>query len=107
MVADTLRQKFIYATPYDKEEFPLVSLDGELNMLSKNTYKIKASSLYFLEKDEFEIIIIKIKSNDCSVLIVNDYNFKSSNIILNRGVLCHMMSFAYLFKQNNLKCNIV
>ena len=107
MVADTLRQKFIYATPYDKEEFPLVSLDGELNMLSKNTYKIKASSLYFLEKYEFETLIEEIKSNNCSVLIVNDYNFKSSSIILNKGALCHMMSFAYLFKQNNLKCNIV
>ena len=36
MVADTLRQKFIYNTPYDKDEFPLVSLDKELSIHTNN-----------------------------------------------------------------------
>ena len=107
MVADTLRQKFIYATPFDKDEFPLVNLDKNLDLKTKNTFKINASELYFMEKDEFESLVNIIKSHSNSVLIVNDYNFKSSNIVLNKGCLCHMMSFAYLFKTNNLKCNII
>ena len=107
MVADTLRQKYIYATPYDKDEFPLVELDKDLNSTTENVFKINASKLYFIEKNEFETLVNIIKPNKDSVLIINDYSFKSSNKILNKGCLCHMMSFAYLFKQNNLKCNII
>ncbi len=107
MVADTLRQKFIYATPFDENEFPLVELDSDLNSSTKDIVKINASSLYFLEKDGFESLVNEIKSKHDSVLIVNDYHFKSSNIILNKGCLCHIMAFAYLFKQKELKCNII
>ncbi len=107
MVADTLRQKFIYATPYDRNEFPLVELDKELNSSTKNTYKINASALYFLEKADFESLVDKIKREHDSILIIDDYHFKSTNVILNKGCLCHMMTFAYLFKQKQLKCNIV
>ena len=107
MVTDTLRQKYIYATPYDESEFPLIELDKDLNSLTNNVFKINASILYFLEKEDFESLINEIKSKHDSVLIVNDYRFKSFNTILNKGCLCHMMAFAYLFKQNNLKCNIV
>lgn len=107
MVADTLKQKYIYATPYDKNEFPLVKLDSEINSLAKNVFKINASTLYFLEQNDFQSLVSEIKSKHDSVLIVNDYLFKSSNMILNNGCLCHMMAFAYLFKQNDLKCNII
>lgn len=107
MVADTLRQKFIYATPYDDNEFPLVELDANLNASTNNSYKINASTLYFLEKEDFESLVNEIKFKHDSVLIINDYRFKSFNAILNRGCLCHMMAFAYLFKQKELKCNII
>lgn len=106
MVANTLRQKFIYATPYNENEFPLVTLDGDINSLTGNTFKINATTLYSLEQNDFQSLINIIKSKYSSVLIVNDYRFKSANIILNRGCLCHMMAFAYLFQQNNLKCNV-
>lgn len=107
MVADTLRQKYIYATPYDEDEFPLVELDRNITILSKNVFKINGTQLYSLDEDEFKSMLVTIKSKYDSVLIINDYSFKSSNAILNRGCLCHMMAFAYLFKQNNLKCNII
>lgn len=107
MVADTLRQRYIYATPYNKDEFPLVNLDKELNILDNKAFKINGTQLYSLEENEFKTLLNVIKSKFNSVFIINDYNFKSSNTILNRGCLCHMMAFAYLFKQNNLKCNII
>lgn len=107
MVADTLRQKFIYATPYDKDEFPLVDLDRNINLKMEDVFRINASELYFIEKEEFESLVSTLKSHNNSVLIINDYNFKSSNVILHKGCLCHMLSFAYLFKTNNIRCNII
>lgn len=107
MVADTLRQKFIYAIPFDKQEFPLVKLDNDITVSSINSYKIKASDLYFYEKENFYALINNIKFKHDSVIILNDYNFNNRNTILYKGCLCYIMSFAYLFKQSGLKCNII
>lgn len=106
MITDTLRQKFIYATPFDKKEFPLVQLDKNLESKTTVIYKINALSLYFLEKEDFEKLIKSIVGKYNAVLIINDQKFKSQNCILKNGFLCYMMAFAFLFKQNNLKCNI-
>lgn len=105
MVSDTLRQKFIYNTPFDDNEFPLVVLDEDISSNSADTYKINASKLYFIEEMDFENLIKSISNS--KVLILNDYKFKSLNSILNKGSLCHILAFAYLFKKNGFKCNVI
>ena len=107
MTSDTIRQKYIYNTPYDDNEFPLVLEDGTDIEKDKFT-SINASYLYCLEEQDFKRVVQSIKtSNMDKIIIKNDYCFKSSNIKLVNASLCHIMSFVYLFKKNGLKCKVI
>lgn len=104
MVYDTIRQKFIYNTPFDDKEFPKVTLDETATF--KNPYSINATYLYSLEIDDFENVVDTIRANNDSVIIVNDYRLKSRNEALSDGIRCHMLAFAYLFKERGILCGI-
>lgn len=107
MVSSTLRQKFIYNTPFNDDDFPLVKLDRDIDIGSIHTFKINASKLYDLEENDFNELLkdIEIKCN--SVLIINDYDFKSQNKNLINGSNAHILAFAYLFKKNGYKSNVI
>ena len=106
MTSDTIRQKYIYNTPYDDNEFPLV-LEDDADVENIQFFSIKASYLYYLDEHNFISIVQNIKSNNLdTVIIKNDYCYKSSNKILIDASLCHIMAFVYLFKKNGLKCKI-
>lgn len=107
MTSDTIRQKFIYNTPYDDNEFPLV-LEDKIDIENDEYSSINASYLYCLEEDDFNKIVNNVISRNIDkVVIRNDYHFKSSNKILINASLCHIMSFVYLFKKNGLKCKVI
>ncbi len=107
MTSDTIRQKFIYNTPYDDNEFPLV-IEDDVDVDNIEFFSIKASYLYCLEEYDFIGIVQNIKSNNLdTVIIKNDYSHKSSNKILIDATLCHIMAFVYLFKKNGLNCKII
>lgn len=105
MVYDTLRQKFIYDTPFDKDEFPKLCLINE-NSSFKKPYIINASSLYFLEKDDFTSLIKVVRKEHDSLIINNDYSFINSNKALEEGAKCYVMAFAFLFQKEGLLCKI-
>ncbi|HBF68516.1 MAG TPA: hypothetical protein DDW20_04250 [Firmicutes bacterium] len=107
MTSDTIRQKFIYNTPYDDNEFPLV-LEDNIDMENDKYYLINASYLYCLEEFEFNTIIKDIKNKNIDkVIIKNDYLLKSGNKILVNASLCYIMAFVYLFKKNGIKCKVM
>ena len=107
MTSDTIRQKYIYNTPYDDNEFPLV-LEDNIDIEKDIFSSINASYLYCLEEQDFKRVIQNIKTGNIDkVVIRNDYCFKSSNKILVNASLCHIMSFVYLFKKNGIKCKVI
>lgn len=107
MTSDTIRQKYIYNTPYNDDEFPLV-LEDNIDINKSEYFSIDASFLYFLEEQDFIGIVNALKSSRITnVVIINDYHFKNTNKILNNASLCHIMSFVYLFKKNGLKCMVI
>ena len=107
MTSDTVRQKYIYNTPYDDNEFPLV-LEDNINVEKDIFYTINASFLYSLEEEDFKNVIQSIKSNNMNkVIIRNNLGFKSSNKILINASLCYIMSFVYLFKKSGLSCRVI
>lgn len=107
MISSTLRQKYIYNTPFSDDDFPLVKLDIDIDANSNDVFKINASDLYNLEENDFEKILTSLDLNIISVLIINDYRFKSQNKKLINGSKAHILAFAYLFKKNGYNCNIV
>lgn len=106
MVYDTLRQKYIYNTPFDKKEFPKVDLDHDLSSF-KNAYFINASSLYFIEAEAFNGLIGSLKGKIDAIVIKNDLKFKNENKALEEGSKCYILAFAFLFKKNGFFCKII
>lgn len=104
MISSTLRQKFIYNTPFDDDEYPLVKLD--LIEDCKNPYEIKASSLYFIDEKRFNQIVNSLQKDCDSVVIIDDYEIKSQNGILQYGIKAYILAFSYLFKKQGFKCCI-
>ena len=73
MTSDTIRQKYIYNTPYDDNEFPLV-LEDSFDIEKDKYTSINASYLYCLEEQDFKRVVQNIKtSNIDKVIIRNDY----------------------------------
>lgn len=107
MVSSTLRQKFIYNTPFNDDDFPLVKLDGDIDNNSIHTFKINASKLYELEENDFGALLKDLKLKFNSILIINNYKFKSQNKNLINGSKAHILAFAYLFKKNGYKCGVI
>ena len=105
MTSDTLRQKFIYDVPFDDDGFPLLKLDHIENKLKMHT--VLASDLWFIETNTFNALCTMVKKSYAGVSIKIDHTFRSSNPILLRGYKCYLMSFAYLFKKEGLKCQIM
>ena len=104
MTSDTVRQKFIYNTPYDDNEYPLVVEDEfDLNI---NDYEIiYATQLYQLEENDFDDYIIELKNKNIhKVLIKNDCVFENDNPILKNASYCYIKAFVYLFKKQKLMC---
>ncbi len=106
MIGDTLRQKYLYATPFKDDGFPLVVLDDEKEFCPERTEYISGQSLYFWKEDELHSFIKSRKHSTDSIVIINDYNFDSRNKCLEDGARCHMMSFAYLLKKAGFSCAI-
>lgn len=106
MIGDTLRQKFIYATPFADDGFPLVVLDDETRFDPTKTEYVSGQSLYFWEESEFRAYVESTKKKASAIVILDDYRFKSGNKLLEDGAKCHLMSFAYLFKKAGFLCAI-
>ena len=107
MTSDSIRQKFIYNTPYDDNEFPLV-IEDNIDIQKEKYLLVNASFLYRLEENDFDQLVASNKSSNISNIVIrNDYYFKSSNKILINASLCHIMTFVYLFKKNGLRCKVI
>lgn len=98
MISDTLRQKFIYSTPYSDDGLPLVVLD-EIRDDESSGETISGKSLYFWERDDFERFVSTHAGKTKKVIIINDYDLKSSSKRLEDVPKCYLMSFACLFKK--------
>ncbi len=104
MISSALRQKFIYNTPFDDNEFPLVKLD--LIESCKKLYKMKAISLYFIDEKRLNRIANSLQKDFDSIVIINDYKIKSQNKILHECIQAYILAFAYIFKKQGLRCCI-
>ncbi len=106
MISDTLRQKYLYATPFADDGFPLVRLDDESRMDCDSIETISGSSLYHWEQETFDAFVTSRKGKIAAVLIEDDLCLQSNNPILKNGVKCFLMSFAYHFKKAGFQCAI-
>ncbi len=104
MIGDTLRQKYVYATPFADDGFPLVVLDDENKFDSTRTEIVSGQSLYYWEEKEFLSFVESRKKSIDAIIVLDDYQFKSDNKILQAGAKCHLMSFAYHFKKAGFLC---
>ncbi len=103
MLDSTLRQKFIYNTPFTDDEMPYVILDN----IAKDAIVIKLSYLYVLEKSEFLELSMKLKdakSND--LLLTNDLAITANNQIILCAIKCYLLSFAYHFQKQGFNVSI-
>lgn len=105
MISDTLWQKYIYNTPFDDDEMPLLnSRKSIINGIYK-TINISGKSLYSYNKKDFLKLCNDFHNNDyLNVIIDNDYEFESNNSILINSAKAHMLSFCYLFQENGFNC---
>lgn len=107
MTSDTLWQKYIYNTPFDDEEMPL--LNSRLSKLDFNdkNFIISGRSLYDLDKASFIELCSSLKSDSyINITIIDDYCFASDNMYVKNGAIAHQKSFCYLFQKQGFHCCI-
>lgn len=106
MISDTLRQKFIYSTPFTDDGFPLVILDDGQRDEGTSFVTVSGKSLYYWGKEDFDRFISNTKGRAEKIIILNDYELKSRNQRLEDGLKCYLLSFAYHFKKSGFRCTI-
>lgn len=107
MTSDTLWQKYIYNTPFDNEEMPL--LNSRMSKLDFNdkSFIISGRSLYDLDKTSFIELCSSLKSNGyINIIITDDYRFTSDNLYVRNGAIAHQKAFCYLFQKRGFHCCI-
>lgn len=98
MTSDTLWQKYIYNTPFDDEGLPL--LNSRKSTPEPPIAYLLGSFCYQLTEKEFNILCKNLHRQGVhSVVLINDYCFKSDNPIIRKGSLAHMRAFCFLFQQ--------
>jgi len=103
MLDSTLRQKFLYNTPFTNDEMPYVLLDE----VSSGAKQINLSHLCVLEESAFIKLAIEARStNTNEIVLVNDLTLFSNNLIIVRALKCYLLSFAYHFKKLGFKVNV-
>lgn len=108
MTSDTLRQKFIYNTPFNDDGFPL--LNSRLSVISEgmHIFSVSGKHLFELEKGDFDKLCDGLKNNGIdAIVIINDYHLQCQNPLLLRGIKAHLMSFCHLFQQKGFHSAIV
>lgn len=107
MTSDTLWQKFIYNTPFDDEEMPLLNSKMSIVDPCRKTITISGSSLYDFEQDNF-ICLCEGLANDGygNVLIENDLHLRSGNFLVEKGAKAYLLAFCYLFQKRGFHCKI-
>lgn len=104
MLDSTLKQKFIYNTPFTDDEMPYVILDK----LPDNPKMISISQLCSLEYYDFNNLISDLKNRKAfEILLCNDAELHSNNDMIKRAVKCYLMSFAYHFKKQGFRVDIL
>lgn len=107
MTADTLWQKYIYNTPFDDDGLPL--LNSRLSEILKDNepYIISGKALFTLSEADFDSLCFRLSSFGFnSIFIENDYELKSNNIILKKGVEAHLKAFCRLFQDKGFHCRV-
>ena len=103
MLDSTLRQKFIYNTPFTDDEMPYILL----NNIDGDAVVIKLSHLYKLEEIDFINLSEKLKNAKTNeLLLINDLMITSNNQIIQRSIKCYLLSFAYHFQKQGFNVNI-
>lgn len=103
MLDSTLRQKFIYNTPFTDDEMPYVILDD----ITEEAKVITLSNLFKLEIIEFAKLLEKLKNEKLdTLLLTNDLTIISNNQILQQAIKCYLLSFAYHIQKQGFKVNI-
>jgi len=108
MTSDTLRQKFIYNTPFNDDGFPL--LNSRLSVISEGMRIFCASGKHLLELEQGDFDKFCDDSKDDNIdaiVIIDDYHLQCQNPLLLRGIKAHLMSFCYLFQQKGFYSAIV
>lgn len=100
MTSDTLWQKYVYDTPFDDDEMPLLNSRKSTIDGTRKTFEISGKSLYGLDSRSFEKICKTLMDgNFGNVVIIDDYQFRSNNSTVVKGSKAHMMSFCHLFQK--------
>ncbi len=103
MLDSTLRQKFIYNTPFTDDEMPYVILDD----ITEDAKVITLSNLFKLEIIEFTKLVEELKNAKLdTLLLANDLAIISNNQIIQRAIKCYLLSFAYHIQIYGFKVNI-
>lgn len=100
MTSDTLKQKYLVNIPILDDELPMFKNDS----IDSNRKKIRIpiSSLQKKDANSFKSLVIDLKKMDVEqVIIYNDINIISNNLILINAITYYKYAFAYWFKKNN------
>lgn len=108
MTSDTLWQRYIYDTPFDDDEMPL--LNSRMSVTDSSTeksFRISGRSLYSLSLMDFERLCTSLKRGGYhSVVIVDDYAWLTENGRVRKGADAHMKAFCHHFQRKGFCCNI-
>ena len=104
MTSDTLKQKYLVNLPLLDNELPMFK--SELNNKCKSI-RLPLSSLQKKDVNSFKSLVADLKKMDIEqIIIYNDINILSNNIILTNAITYYTQAFAYWFKKNKFYVSI-